>query len=443
MGFMRACALLCLALLVVGSPPTLAETEDAPDFEAAALTGNWGGKRDDAWRAGWSFDATITVDLLRNRGGLKNGSGVLSDVDVRVRADLEKLAGWTGATAYLNILDDRGDAFNTLYAGTLKGVSNIEVAAPSTRVFQAWIQQNFFDDQFSLLAGLYPIDSEFFAMESAASLIHPTFGTSGDLALTHVPAVFNNSALGLRAKWLARDRTLYGMAAVLDGVAGDPANPQRNSVKLGNGDGVFVIGEFGWMPLEYGHTFEPVEPVGTLPGETLYRHERYGGVSKYAIGYWRYSSPPPDQYQTGPDGEPAQGHAYGAYALAERTLFGLDGPGRDVSVFGRYSWSNGLATAVDQTWNVGVRVRGPLASRPNDELLLGAVFGHLSSGFRAAQAAAGIATVVNGNVVEVSWRAALTRYVAVQPLFQSSGNPGGATDARRANVFGVRLELVL
>ncbi len=440
---MRAGALLCLTFFVVGSPPVLADTEDAPDFESAALTGNWEGKRDDAWRAGWSFDATITVDMLRNRGGLKNGNGVLSDIDVRVRADLEKLAGWTGATAYLNILDDRGDAFNTLYAGTLKGVSNIEVAAPSTRVFQAWIQQNFVDDQFSLLAGLYPIDSEFFAMESAASLIHPTFGTPGDLALTHVPAVFNNSALGLRAKWLARDRTLYGMAAVLDGVAGDPANPQRNSVKLGNGDGVFVIGEFGWMPLEYGHTFEPVEPVGSLPGEMLYRHERYGGVSKYAIGYWRYSSPPPDQYQTGPDGEPAQGHAYGAYALAERTLFGLDGPGRDVSVFGRYSWSNGLATAVDQTWNIGVRIRGPLASRPNDELLAGAVLGHLSSGFRAAQAAVGIATVANGNAVEVSWRVALTRYFAVQPLFQSTGNPGGAADAKRANVFGVRLELVL
>ena len=71
---------------------------------------------------------------------------------------------------------------------------------------------------------------------------------------------------------------------------------------------MFVIGEFGWMPLEYGHTFEPVEPVGTLPGETLYRHERYGGVSKYAIGYWRYSSPPPDQYQAGPDGEPEEPH---------------------------------------------------------------------------------------------------------------------------------------
>ena len=59
MEFMRAGALLCLALLVVGSPPALAE--DAPDFEAAALTGNLDGKRDDAWRAGWSFDATITV----------------------------------------------------------------------------------------------------------------------------------------------------------------------------------------------------------------------------------------------------------------------------------------------------------------------------------------------------------------------------------------------
>ena len=438
----RAMALACL-VWCCSSPPALAETEDAPDYTAATLTGNWGGRRDEAWQSGWSFDATVTVDMLRNRGGLKNGSGGLSDVDVSIKADLEKLLGWTGATAYLNILDDRGDDFNTRYTGTMLGVTNIEVVAPSTRIFQAWVQKNFFDDHFSLLAGVYAIDSEFFAMESAASFIHPTFGTPGDLALTHVPSVFNTSTLGLRAKWLAKDRTLYGMAAVLDGVAGNPDNPKSNAVQLGNGDGVFVIGEFGWMPLEYGHTFEPVEPVGSLPGETQYRHERYGGVSKYAVGFWRYSSPPPDQYATGPDGEPGQGHAWGAYVLAERTLFGLEGAGRDVSVFGRYSWSNGLATAVDETWNLGVRVRGPLASRPDDELLVGVVLGDLSSGFRSTQAADGIATVANGSVVEVSWRAALTRYFAVQPLFQSSSNPGGASDVKRANVLGLRLQLVL
>ena len=28
---------------------------------------------------------------------------------------------------------------------------------------------------------------------------------------------------------------------------------------------------------------------------------------------------------------------------------------------GRYSWSNGLATAIDRSWNLGVRVRGPLS----------------------------------------------------------------------------------
>ena len=421
----------------------LAADEGLPDFAEATLSGDWGGRRDAAWRAGWSFDATLTVDWLRNRGGLKNGNGALSDLDLRISADLEKLTGWTGATAHLNILDDRGDAFNTLYTGTLEGVSNIEVAAPSTRVFQAWLQQNFFDEQFSLLAGLYPIDSEFFAMESAATLIHPSFGTPGDFALTYSPSVFNNSALALRAKWLSANRTLYGMAAVLDGVAGDPADPQHNPIKLGHGDGVFVIGEVGWMPLEYGHGFEPVAPLNTLPSETLYRHEKYGGVSKYALGYWRYSSPPPDQYRSGADGEPARDHAYGAYALVERTLFGLGEPGRDVGVFGRYSWSNGRATAIDQTLNFGVRVRGPLASRLKDEFLIGAALGHLSSGFRATRAAEGSATVAIGNVVEVSWRAALTRYLAIQPIFQSTSNPGGDLDAKRANVFGVRLELVL
>ena len=141
-------------------PAAATEAADAaegpPDFAGTTLTGDWGGRRSDAWQSGWTFDGTVTVDALRNRGGQRNGGGAMTNIDLRATADLEKLAGWTGATVYVNVLYSGGSRVNANYTGSLMGVSNIEVTAPTARLFQAWIQQNFFNDQLSLLAGIYP-----------------------------------------------------------------------------------------------------------------------------------------------------------------------------------------------------------------------------------------------------------------------------------------------
>ena len=419
------------------------EGEDPPDFAGTTLTGDWGGRRSEAWQAGWTFDGTVTVDALRNRGGQRNGGSAMTNIDLRATADLEKLAGWTGATAYVNVLYSGGSRVNGNYTGSLMGVSNIEVAAPTARLFQAWIQQNFFNDQFSVLAGIYPIDSEFSVIESASILVHPTFGAPGDLSQTYVPSIFNSAALGVRAKWVSADRALYGMAAVMNGVAGDPDATRSYFFRSSAGQGAFAIGEIGWKPSEKGFTLNPVEPVDTVPTDELYDRERFTGEGKYALGLWRYSKPPPDQYAVDADGQPARDHAQGGYVLAENTLFGLGEKGRDVSAFARYSWSNGRATAIDRTWNLGVRVRGPLASRPDDVLAIGAVHGGLSSGYRSTQAAGGNPTAASENVLEVSWRAVLTRYLAVQPVAQWIRHPGGGADAERATLFGVRMQLVL
>ena len=442
MARMQTAVLLSLALFSCSASQRVA-AEEVPDFAGTTLSGDWGGRRSEAWQSGWAFDGTVTVDALRNRGGQRNGGGAMTNIDLGVTADLEKLAGWNGATVYVNVLYSGGSRINASYTGSLMGVSSIEVDVPTARLFQAWIQQNFFNDQFSLLAGIYPIDSEFYAMESASVLIHPAFGTPGDLALTYVPSEFNHAAPGLRAKWLSEDRTLYGMAAVVNGVAGDPDYTKSYFFKSSGGQGSFVIGEFGWKPREAGITLKPVEPVRTVPTEELYDYERFKPEGKYAVGLWRYSKPPPGQYAVDADGQPAQGHSQGGYVLAENTLFGLGEKGRDVSAFARYSWSNGLATAIDRTWNVGVRVRGPLASRPDDVLVIGAVYGGLSSGYRSTQAADGSLTAASENVLEITWRAAITRYFAVQPVAQWIRHPGGGADTERATVLGVRMQIVL
>lgn len=435
---------LALGLLAAFSLPAAAETEETPDYAGMSLSGDWGGKRSAAWRAGWAWDATLKIDALRHRGGATPGGGVMSNLDLRLKADLAKTAGWEGATAYLHVLDNRGASINARHTGSLMGVSNIEVPIPTTTVFHAWLQQNFFDDQFSLLAGLYPIDSEFFAMESASLLIHPSFGAPADLALTHGPSIFNHSSFGLRAKWVSADRTLYAMGSLLDGFpASDPAHPTFTPNRFASGHGAFTIAEMGWLPEERGHVFEPTEPVDILQTPALVGHEKYGGTSKYAVGLWRYGNHVPDQFDVDANGDPLQTRSQGAYLLAERTLFGLDAAGRDFTAFVRYSTSDGNSTAFDNMWNIGARLRGPIASRPNDALAIGWTRSHLAPKYRAAQAAAGTDTAASEEMLEITWRAALTPWFALQPVLQAIWHPGGAVNAPRTTILGARIEIAI
>jgi porin len=435
---------LAIGLLAAFSLPAVAQTEETPDYANMSLSGDWGGERSAAWRAGWAWDATLKIDALRHRGGATAGGGIMSNLDLRLKADLAKTAGWAGATAYLHVLDNRGASINARHTSSLMGVSNIEVPVPTTTIFHAWLQQNFFDDQFSLLAGLYPIDSEFFVVESASLLIHPAFGALADLALTHGPSIFNHSSFGLRAKWLSADRTLYAMGALLDGFpASDPAHPTFTPNRFASGHGAFAIAEMGWLPEERGHVFEPTEPVNILQTPALVGHEKYTGTSKYAFGLWRYGNRVPDQFDVDADGDPLQSRSQGAYLLAERTLFDLGAAGRDFTAFARYSTSDGDSTALDKMWNIGARLRGPIASRPHDALVVGWTRSHLAPKYRAAQAAAGADTADSEEMLEITWRMALTPWFALQPVVQAIRHPGGAAGAPRATILGARIEIAI
>ncbi|MDO8788345.1 MAG: carbohydrate porin [Sulfuritalea sp.] len=431
-----------IALLVTLALPLAAAAEVPPDYANATLSGDWGDARGAAWHSGWAWDAALKVDTLSNRGGTASGSRSMSNVDLRFKADLGRIAGWKGATAYLHVLDNRGAGINARQTGSLMGVSNIEVPVATARIFHAWLQQNFLDDRVSLLAGLYPMDAEFFAMESAGLLLHPSFGTPADLALTRGPSIFNNSAFGLRGKWLSADRTVYAMGALLDGIPNDPARPKRTAIRFANGDGAFVIAELGWMPDELGHLFEPNEPVHGLPTPTLVSHAKYSGVSKYAIGLWRYGNRVPDQLDVDANSEPLQRRSQGAYLLAERTLLALGDAGRDIAAFARYSLSDGNSTAIDRVWNLGLRLRGPSASRPDDAVVIGWTHARLANKWRSAQATAGTSTAPGEEAFEVTWRAMLNPWLALQPTLQSIRHPGGA-NSPRATVLGLRLELTL
>ncbi len=431
-----------VGLLAALTQPVAAAEESTPDYAATTLTGDWGGARSSLWTQGIAPEAGLKLDSLRNRGGLRDGGQTVSHLELKLRADLEKLLGWNSAVAYINIDTDGGAGINARRTGSLMGVSNVEVPVPTTRLFHAWLQKGFLDDRISILAGIYPIDSEFFTMDSAATLLHPAYGTPADLALTNSPSVFNNAAFGIRAKWLSENREFYAMGALMDGIPNDPARPKATAIRFARGDGAFVIGEVGWMPLETGHTFEPVAPSRVRQQPEMAAHEKYGGLSKYAIGFWRYGNRVPDQLDVDANNNPLQRRSQGGYLLAERTLFSLGGEaGRDVTAFGRYTFSSGHSTAIDRMWNLGARIRGPVASRPDDSLAIGWTHSRMAPKWRSAQQAAGTDTASAEEAFEITWRAAITPWFALQPNLQHVRHPGGTSAARNATLIGARVEL--
>jgi porin len=429
-GTLLAC--LCLATRAAETPP---------DYAVTTLSGDWNGARSELWQRGIALEAGLRVDSLHNRGGTANGGRTLSHLELKLRADLEKLLDWTNAVAYFNIDTDAGAGINARHAGSLMGISNIEVPLPTTRLFHAWLQKGFLDDRLSVLVGIYPIDAEFFTMDSAATLLHPAYGTPADLALTNTPSVFNNAAFGIRAKWHSADRDVYAMGALLDGIPNDPARPRATAVRFARGDGAFVIAELGWTPLERGHAFEPLDPARVRQTPELTAHEKYEGVSKYAIGVWRYGNRVADQLDIDALGDPLQRRAQGGYLLAERTLWSFGGAGRDITAFGRYSFSSGHATAIDRMWNLGLRLRGPFAGRPDDSIALGWIRSRLAPKWRAVQAAAGTDTAAAEEAFEITWRAAVAPWFALQPNLQHVRHPGGAATARNATLIGARIDI--
>lgn len=424
----RRLAVAALVIFNFVTVPVVIAQDEAPNYAEYTLTGDWGGLREEWRRKGVAVDLGYKLDMLRvTGGGLRSGGRPIGHFDLKVAADLDKLLGWDGASALVNFIYDSGGKTNRDYVGSLLGTSNVEVPVTTHRFFQAWIEQTFLDGKLGVLAGLYPIDSEFQTVESAGIFVQPPYGAAPDIALTRGPSLFNNPALGLRAKWQSKESGLYAMGAVLDGIPGDPANPQGTHIRFQQGDGAMQIAEFGYRP--------PTGAGGTSQAEPA---ERFG---KFAVGAWRYTARVNDLVDVDAAGNPVPRRSSGWYALAEHTLWrwALG----NLAGFVRFGATDGDSTAIEKFYNVGVRVRGLIPGREDDVLGIAHTHAGIGEKFRTSQAANGIAATSAESATEITYRAQVAKWLTVQPLIQHYRNPGADSAVRNATVVGVRVELAL
>lgn len=342
-----------------------------------------------ALKLGGSYTADVTGTVS---GGLAKRGRVLDDFQISADLDLDKAVGWKGASAHVLFLNNSG-AMPNEDAGTLQGVDNIEVSRQRARLFEAWVEQGF-GDKGSIRAGLYDLNSEFYANDSAGLLIAPAFGIGSELAATgpNGPSIFPSTALAVRARWTPNEH-VYAQAAVLNanaGVLGDPGGIQTSF-----DNGVLAIAEAGWQ-----------------------------GRGKVAFGTWRYSDKQDDIRLINPAGEPVRSIAKGAYVLLERELARGDPRGvRRMTAFARLGVSDGDTTAFKGGWQAGLLVQSVFENRPDSAFSVGVNQAFLSGKFRDNAFDAGQRLKRSESAIEVTYSDKIGP-VTIQPDLQYVKDPG-------------------
>lgn len=378
----RAIAPTVLALASLSAAPAFADDETHPT---------------------WTLTLDYSAEIMGPVDGAASRRGALLDnFSAEAMLDLERAIGWRGASFNLHLLSNSGGEPNQ-FAGTLEGISNIEVSRQRGKLFEAWIDQKFYDQ--SLVVGFYDLNREFYATDSSGLLLAPPFGIGSEIAATgpNGPSIFPSTAFG--GRWRRDTGDWYAQAAVLDATAGVLGDPDDISVDFDNG--ALLIAEAGLMA---------------------------GG--KTAFGVWRYTEQQDDVRFVAASGAPAQSSAFGAYVLAERTLQSWDGGGIDGFV--RAGLSDGDTTEFIGGVQTGLLWSGFWSDRPDAQASVGLHYGALGSKARENIRDTGAYPARGEFGIELTYADEVAPGLSLQPDLQVIWDAGGDRDADPVVVLGLR-----
>ncbi len=353
-----------------------------------------------------------TGEAFRNlSGGLSEDDGYLGNLDATIEwGELNWFGG--GGRAFVYVLGNHGDSPGEVI-GDAQGYSNIE--APETvKLYEIWFEQPFADGAASWKLGLIDLNSEFDVVEAAGLFQNSSFGIGPDFSQSgrNGPSIFPTTSFGGRLFWSGAGG-LYAACIVLDGVPGDPDDPDGTHVELSSDDGLLTTCEAG-------------------------REDRseQGQLSKFNVGYWRYSEPFERLDGSGEDS------SQGAYASYSRRLWhAYREPSSDLYGFVRFGIAEDAVNPYSQFLSAGLQWTGVFASDGSDAL--GLAVAHVETGepFRQLAADEGLLLESAETVIELAYRIELASWLAVQPSVQHILQPGFDPALADATAVSIRFEL--
>ena len=368
-------------------------------------------------------------------GGLRKGGGYSSNLNLQLNVDAERLFGWADTIAYFDALWVQGGQPGS-YTGDAQGISSI--SAPNTlQLYEAWIQKNFFGNHFSVLAGLYDLNSEFYTLHSAGLFLNSSFGIGPEFSQSGVagPSIFPNTALGTRLAYRPSESMVF-RAAILDGV---PArHPDGSGANLPSNNGSLLVGEMA---------FTDRTQIKTRPVNRRMRIGRQANFGEYdeklVLGAWHYTGRFDDLSETQPNGQPVRYNgSSGAYALADKLLYSEpQNPSRKLSGFLQAGVGDARVNRFGSYIGAGLTAVGPIDGRPNDELGLAIASARNGGHYMEAQRQLALPVSNAETTIELTYLMQVTPWLALQPDLQYILRPGTTPDVPNALAFQLRIEM--
>jgi porin len=383
-------------------------------WNATSLSGDWNGGRNWLRERGIDFSVEWISDGFDNlHGGVEQKGAYIQNINFASSVDAGKMFGWDGGSMFVHVLSNNGGGLNR-YVGDVQGVSNIE-AYPTTKLYQAWVQQDLMHGNVSLLLGLYDLNTEFYATGTSGLFLNSSHGIGKDFSQSGVggPSIYPNTSTGLRVRVLPYG-SFYIQAVVLDGVPGDPNNPDVMKIYFTQDEGALITTEAGYS---FGNDAGSAE-----------------GLLKVAFGFWKYTSQFDRLDAVDENNETLHSSSnWGTYAIAEKSIYSepvVNGQG--INCFVKLGYANSAINQFDYNLCAGLVYTGIIPGRDDDQL--GAGIAHLHNG---AEYIGSMNQIVfnSETTLELIYKVQIAPWLMVQPDIQYVVHPG--TDVQISNAFVV------
>lgn len=408
------------AFLLMACAPVLASAAGGDGLRDWWTSGSAlpsGSLREDLDNSGVSFSGDFNSYFFGNPvGGSTQSFSYVHSLYFQLQADLERIAGWRGATFVWSWADNAGSDLS-------QGIGNefqvVGAYGPNSFYFdQLYLQQEIEISGGTLTAkaGQLTALNDFLNAGVCNYYINEAFQADVLRGINVLATYDPEASWGAFVKY---DRTDWyvqsGIYQVSESIGDN--NEHGLNYSFGAEDGTIVFLEGCWRPVWKGRSgnHQAYYKVGSFL--SMWNYERYdGGASPVLAGF---------------------------YGLGEQMLWRERTEGDE----GLYAWGSFIASPQAELaqipWFVsgGVQYQGLLPGRGGDRAVLGAAYGAFSMDQAALQKSEGVAPEYYEVALEASYWIAVNDWMTVTPDVQLILNPGGAHNIPDALVLGVAVGL--
>lgn len=419
-------------------PPPM-QAIDAPSVER--LFGDWGGLQPYLLSQGVSVQLSALTEFAGNvSGGTKQGATFASQEAINADVNWERLAGITGFSTHVIIVNRSGSSDSTLFGDNLLPVQEIYGSGGDValHLVSAYAQETLFNHRLDIAVGRMNVENDFASSPLYCNFMNnelcgdPKALPGGDIGHSAYP----DAAWGARVRVLPTSDTYVeaGVYQVNQGLYSD-AN-FRTGFKFDDSQtsGVYVPIEIAWQP--------------GLGADQLPGHYKLGFGYDSSSGYEDFANVLAAHAVPGYAARSRTGNTQ-FWALADQMLV-RQGPGANHGIIALAGFidNDPNHTAYAQQYFVGVVNRGFWPARPDDAVSLLfnyiAISGQLGK-VQAVEQALGLPFSDNATglqthemIFEANYNIQVLRGVNLQPDFQYVVRPNAQATIKDATVFGFR-----